>query len=603
MRRLTAKRRVLLEWLLLALLLPLFMLWLTERPGLRHLGGIVRDQLLQIAPPAPSGQVAVIVVDRDSLDALGPWPWPSAVHAQLLDRLAPHRPRAVMLDVPLDRPASQPDDTAALVAAMADLPVYLVQRDGVGPERVDLRPPAPALVAAAAGVGHARLVPDLDGVVRTLYTQEGPPGNLRPYVGTLLTGQSASTSESQPSTVQAAQAAQAPWLRAGPFGFGLVDGSGRYPTLSYGQVLRGEVPLASLRGRDVLVGVGADADLGELWPASATRAALRLPGVELHANAIEALRADRTVRAVEGWPRALWIVLPILLSLYGFLRWERHGALGGVLLALLCALSGAALLILQQLWLPPIAPVLGLMLGYLLWSWRRQTLLFNYFRRTLARLDPPQRLAGEPVVRPASTGDAAEHYTQALDGAVERLQTLQQLFRQSLRELPVAVLLCGRDGTIRHANPAARRLLHLRRSRDASGRLQRFMLPTLLAGLRPVGAPPLPEGHWATVHEGEQYRRAGFVFRVRCVPLGGRAHGWAVVLDDLTAEHRMQAERAQWLRFLSHDLRSPQANILSRVALDEKAHPQAPGRAELAAAVRREVERTLAMAEGFMDLG
>src|SRR5690606_17940929 len=37
--------------------------------------------------------------------------------------------------------------------------------------------------------------------------------------------------------------------------------------------------------------------------------------------------------------------------------------------------------------------------------------------------------------------------------------------------------------------------------------------------------------------------------------------------------------------------------------LDERAHPDAPGRAELAAAVRREVERTLALAEGFMDLG
>ncbi|WP_225781959.1 CHASE2 and HATPase_c domain-containing protein [Xenophilus sp. Marseille-Q4582] len=600
MRRRTAKRRVLLEWLLLAGLLPLLMLVLAERPELQQLDGRVQDRLLQALPAAPADGQVRVVVDRASLDALGPWPWPQATHAQLLQALAPHQPRSVLLDVDLGGPASA-DAPDALAAALSRLPVYLVQREAVGASEPQLLPLPPALAAAAAGVGHARLVPGPDGVVRTLYAQEGRPGRLVPYVGWLLAHQR--PAEDRPEAAPLQDAAGA-WQRRGPFSFARANEAGRAPTLSYVQVLRGEVPAAQLRGRDVLVGLGADAGLGDLWAVSSGHpSSLRVPGVAVHAQAIAALRAGRTVAPVQGWPRRLWIVLPLLAGLCFFPRRERQAALGALALGALCVLASAGLLLALRLWLSPVAPVLGLWAGCLLWRWRRQSLMLAAFRRQLARLHDGLR-AGEPPLDPRMQGPLTlEQQLLALDDAVQRLQSLQRLFRQGLRDLPVAVLLCGRDGTVRHANPAARQLLRLHRRRDAHGRLQRMALPAILDRLRPAGAAPPPEGHWATVHQGAVYQRAGFVFRVRCTPLGGRAHGWAVVLDDLTAEHRMQAERAQWLRFLSHDLRSPQVNILSRVALDERAHPDAPGRAELAAAVRREVERTLALAEGFMDLG
>lgn len=589
-----------LEWLLLALLLPLLMLWLAERPGLRYLDGIVYDRLLEAMPVAPSDEQVLIVVDRGSLDALGPLPWSHATHARLLQTLAAHRPRAVLLDLALDRPVSPTDDPAPLVAAMAQLPVFLVRRDVVGAAEPTLRAPLSELSAAAAGVGHSRWVPGQDGVVRSLYAQEGPADHRIPYVGLLLAGRSPELPGNDPTCASPCPDA---WLRTGQFGFVRADiMESRPPTLSYVQVLRGDVSAAQLRGRDVLIGLGNDAELGDQWPVSAWHPALRLPGAQLHGYAIDALRRERTVTAVDGVARLLWIVLPLWLGLYLFARRERHAALAGLGLVAMCAM-GSAVLMTQQLWLSPVAPALGLMAGYLLWSWRRQALMFAYFRRQLAKLDGRVSEVEGPVPSPVRALHTAEQHMLALDDAVERLKTLQRLFRQGLRDLPVAVLLCGRDGTVRHANPAARRLLRLRRQRDHSGRVQRLVLPAILESLRPVGAPPLPEGHWTTAHEGAQYSRAGFVFRVRCVPLGGRAHGWAVVLDDLTAEHRMQAERAQWLRFLSHDLRSPQANILSRIALDERQHPHAAGRAELAAAVRLEVERTLALAEGFMDLG
>lgn len=592
-----AKRRAWLEWLLLALALPPLMLWLAHKPTLHSLGNIVHDAFLQSVQVEPSGQLVMIAVDRKSLDALGPWPWPHSTHAQLLETLAQYKPLAVVLDLPLDRPDPFSAEVDQLIEAMSHTPVYLVQHDIAGQPQGRTRTLMPGLVAAAAGVGHARLAPANDGVVRTVYAWEGPRDHLLPYVGLLLTGQ-----RLQPPAPQAGVQPGA-WQRRGAMGFPLAGGSGTYPTYSYDQVLRGEVPASVFQGRDVLVGIGADAELGGLWAVSAANDSLRLSSLELHANAIDAIRAGATVKSIRGLPRALWIALPVLLGLVIYLRRERWAALACLGLAWLCFLLSAVLLT-QHLWVSPIAPVVGLLIGYLVWGWRRQSLMFTHFQRQLASLDMHGRDPAQQGKRRPLALNTAEHYILALDSAVGRLNTLQNLFRQSLGDLPVAVLLCANDGTIHLANPVARRLLRLRRPPlDKQGNPQRLSLPAILDSLAGERAAAASDTHWAAVHAGVQYQRGSDVFRVRCVPLSGNANGWAVVLDDLTAEHHMQNERSQWLRFLSHDLRSPQVNILSQLTLDERAHPNAPGRAKLAAAVRREVERTLALADGFLDLG
>src|SRR5206468_851157 len=60
------------------------------------------DLLYQPVPP--SGMVAIIAIDKKSLDELGPWPWPRAVHAALLDRLAASPPRVIAFDVLFSQP-------------------------------------------------------------------------------------------------------------------------------------------------------------------------------------------------------------------------------------------------------------------------------------------------------------------------------------------------------------------------------------------------------------------------------------------------------------------------------------------------------------------
>ncbi len=76
-------------------------------------------------------------------------------------------------------------------------------------------------------------------------------------------------------------------------------------------------------------------------------------------------------------------------------------------------------------------------------------------------------------------------------------------------------------------------------------------------------------------------------------------------LERLEAQHqiqrRMQQQRDRWLAFLSHDLRAPQSNILSLLELREHG-VEGMTDARFYGGIRLQVDRTLRLAEGFVDL-
>lgn len=100
--------------------------------------------------------------------------------------------------------------------------------------------------------------------------------------------------------------------------------------------------------------------------------------------------------------------------------------------------------------------------------------------------------------------------------------------------------------------------------------------------------------------------------RERAPVRAGRGHARAInvkaldqTLERLEAQHqiqrRMQAQRDRWLAFLSHDLRAPQSNILSLLELRERG-AQAMTDERFYGGIRTQVNRTLRLAEGFVDL-
>lgn len=118
---------------------------------------------------------------------LGQWPWPRSVHADLIDRLSAARPAGILFDVIFSEPGEAADDQRLADAVCKAGNVLLPTASSDAPDE-QLLP----LLKCAKGMGQINVEADNDGVVRSLYMREGPPGNTLAQLAWLaytLTGQ------------------------------------------------------------------------------------------------------------------------------------------------------------------------------------------------------------------------------------------------------------------------------------------------------------------------------------------------------------------------------------------------------------------------------
>jgi CHASE2 domain-containing sensor protein/signal transduction histidine kinase len=602
------RRRFLIDWALLALSLPLGALWVGQRPSVMDFDLKVYDSWVSLSAQAPSSDILLVSIDGRSLGELGPWPWARGLHAQLLERLASHAPRAVLLDLFLDEPSTAPADDDRLAAAMRRVPTYLPMRHGdhgTGQHATgDFLEPLPEFARNAKGVGHADANPDPDGIVRRLFRRVGVNGDLRPYVGWLI-----ASSGGPAESVAPVRTRDDGWSVQAPFGVPLAGPHGTYRGVPYVSVLRGEVPSELLRDKILLVGAVTSSLLGDEVPVAGVGPQL-LPGIEMHANAIDALLHARAIGFAQGWTIVVWTVVPIWIVLLSFLRAAKGALAIASIAALGCIAISAAALTSVSFWLPPTAPVLGIGATYLLWSWRRLNALLNYFRERADALNAVPTGAFEletSALQPTIDEMAGE--MRALDHAISRLSQMQALLNEGMWHLPVAVLVCQHDGSIGQSNAEARMLLAPTEcdSDMSSDPLRGQNLLRLLQDLDrlgPVVSSETTAKHLSRGLSDEYTTPHGKTFRLRAAPLGEEGdatRAWVIVLRDLTSERIAQRNREQWLGFLSHDLRSPQVSILSLLALREQDDSKID-ESRLIGSVRREAIRTLALAEAFMDM-
>lgn len=615
------RRRFLLESLLTATLLPLLLLWANDRPGLGDVNRMLYDQLIRADQrAAPSPDIVIIGIDKRSIAALGPWPWSRTVHARLLEQLAPHAPRSVLFNVFFDTPGPREDDVW-LATAMARLPVYLPMSFGalpastspLAPAAVGYDQPVPVLARAARGLGHVNVKADSDDRVRTLFRYEGSAARLAPYVGVLMASGAQDAAPTRPSFEPEGR-----WTRLSRFGFRLAGPAGSYRTVSYIDVLLGTVPPEGFRGKNLLVGAVEDSGLDDQLAVMGmgVRGAA-LPGVEVHANAIDVLMQGRAIEFPDMQTLWLWIAVPLWAAIVLFLVVARHAAVGALALGVASTSLGIVALHEARMALPVATPLAGIAGAYVIWSWRRLAALMQFFRQRVEALNAVPAGAFEPM--PAAEGpaiDSLQQHTRSLDRAIARLVALQSTLSNSLALMPVPVLICHGDGLIGQSNEAARALLTSsswgRVSTDPSGDTlagrQLFGLLVPLQRVDVVDALPsaaLPS-LWREAVSGEYTTPLGAVFRAQAVCLGQggpspESARWIVVLRDLTRERQSERERAALFSFFSHDLRAPQVSILSLLELHD-AGDAAMASKDLNAAVAREAQRTLTMAESFMTM-
>jgi len=566
------------------------------------------DAGLALTGREPSPDIVIVAIDDESLSVIGRWPWPRSVHAALIDRLAGAGTRAIGLDLFLTEPDPDPAQDAALAAALrraGDVVLPVAFTDAPDGMR-ELLPVAP--LRRVVRLGHVDTELDADSILRSAYLHAGPGAATYPHFALALL-ETAGQRPRKPSFALSAPpafAAQGAWLRDQRVLIRYAGPPGKVQRIPYVRLLRGDVAPETLRGKYVLIGATA-IGVGDAFATPVSGRERPMPGIEISANLLNALREGDSLRPLgSGWTGVLAALLAFALLL-AMWRMQPRAALATCIGAAGAAIPLSALTLAGGVWIGPATFIIVALLAYPLWSWRRLEAATRFFDRELLRLQGNDAPAAPPV----DAGDFIATRIDALRAAADRLEAAQQLVADTLAALPEAVFLVHADGTIELANPRAVAMagasdLDAVRGRGLAQALSAIApreLPTWHALLERVAASRatvVTEAHSATLGD----------FLVRCAPLGAEAGaeadtavvtGYVVSLTDVTRLKMAERQRDDVLGFVSHDIRSPQASLISLVELRRAGHLDF-NEDELLHHVEDLARRSLEMADEFVQV-
>lgn len=623
-------RRTLIEWCLLAAAV-LALVALAARQGWTERADLAAyDIAIGAQHHAAREDIIIVGIDDASITAIGRWPWRRAVLAELVERIAAGRPRVIGVDVILsERDTRYPQDDAVLARSLAQagnvvLPVVAES----GPDGMLVRYP---LAGLGAAVGHINMVVDTDGVARQVYLREGPHPVAAagvPHLAAVMaafgrTGPLAASARPEPARITEANG----WERSGRLRIPYAGPPGTFVRESARDVLEGRADPAVFAGKAVLIGALATG-MGDVLPTPVSRDGRGMSGVEILANTLQAVTDGDAIVAV---PRAWQVggtLLAVLLAALAALRLPPRGALVATGLLLAGLVGGSLLLLaLARLWFAPAAAALGCVLFYPLWSWRRQEAALRFLADELARLEREPGL----MAAPRHAGTTLDSRMRAVYGMSAQLRGMRRFLSDGLESLPDATAICGLDGGVMLANrrcvALAPAVLEGEPARaPGAGGPPRPAIHALIEALFPAPAPAL--AYWQALHD----RHAGARIAPALVPDGGievagrgdrryllhgaplhaeagAVAGLIVSVIDITAIRIAERQREQMLRFLSHDMRSPQASILALIELHERRARRDGAAADSAATdsgvlgrIAAHARRTMTLADDFISV-
>ncbi|MFT3802130.1 MAG: CHASE2 and HATPase_c domain-containing protein [Burkholderiaceae bacterium] len=592
--------RLLIEWwtgLLLLLALAMNAAWQSldgAQIGKGRFESAVYDGLSRLVPQPTDDRLLIVDIDDDSLEQIGRWPWPRAVHAEMLRRLVAGGARVIGLDLLLIDAAG---DDALLAdefvrAASAGSPVVIpIATTRADNGEIPLYPVPEIGLKARLGHPHFRL--DGDGMVRGLWLEEGGFPALSLALASEVAG------DALPAGALRARALATPAERERTINSGQWESHGftllprlsqSFERVSFGAVLRGEIPPRRFAGRIVLIGASA-AGLGDRYATGLLPGTHPLPGVDLHAAATKALLDDALIRPLQPWQQFALTAIPVLLLLAALYRLPPRAGLLVTIGALALMLAMAALLLRAGHWWSPIGALAAGLLAYPLWSWRRLEAATAGLVRQAQALDrnAPSISGTRADVLPT---EPVARQLERLGAAAARAVHLRQFLLQSLERLPCPALIVGEDERLLYAN--AKVGSDMRRTPAPGTAIPDWLQEQVGLDIGAVLDPASPPGQAELVdREGRHWLVDSARFddpewsRVRLIQF-----------VDVSPIRAAQREREQTLRFLSHDLRSPQVTILSIIDLQARERTLPPWLED----IRREATRSLELANGFVEL-
>ena len=560
--------RSLREWLSVLLTCSLLAGAATGFGWLWRIDQVIYDGAMSMSSRSVDDDVVVVAIDDTSIARIGRWPWPRAVHAELLERLHEAGSGPVAMDVLFSEPAlADPAGDEALASAMRlhGAVVLPVVQASAASGIVTEAPPAPIFASEAAAIGHIHVEFDPDGIARSVYLWEGLGQASHPQLGLALLG--LVDPEAARYYPRSSDARGEGWLRAGWLRIPFVGPPGSFTYISYVDILAGRVPAAALRGKVVLVGATASG-MGDIVPTPTSGFSRPMPGVEVHANVFSALRHHIAVRQLPAQAVVLGAVAAVLLLMLAVLRLPPRYSLLAAFVSALCVLGLSwVLLHFAYLWAPPAGAMLGCMLAYPLWSWRRLEAAHRYLDEELEALRKQISRWNLPELYPhqaASSVDPLETRINLVRIAAVRQRQLRRFIIDTLESLPVGALVLGMNGKVLLHNRRATALLGADGAEAVRSTIEALAWPPEV--IIRDGVPQAPaDGKPLSV---ELESPSGPHLLVSVAGLYDQRHrqtGVVLGIDDITAMHEAQVRREDTMHYLSHDLRSPLSSIITMV--------------------------------------
>jgi PAS domain S-box-containing protein len=408
--------------------------------------------------------------------------------------------------------------------------------------------------------------------------------------------------------------------------------------VSYIDILRGDVPVEVLKNKIILVGstvAGAGDEFptplsgdGSMSASGKPHEARAMPGVEIHANVIQGLREGINIEEASFAQTATISLIFVLGLLAAFLWLSPSQSI--VLTVCSCAvvIVGSALLFrLGQLWISPVIAFMAMVLAYPLWSWRKLQATQRYFDEELTRLQSERSVVSPEVAQrmlpqfaaAAFMPDVVEQRIASVRDATQRLRNLNRFVADSLESLPEAALVTDFNGRVMLANSSADRLLgsHHQEDMETEQSLEGRDVFNLMQNFKHDGDKTWRE-LWADASENSrtisiEARVAnqtagkaadGLEFLVQIAPSmshTGAHTGTILTLTDISPLRESERRRDEALRFLSHDMRSPQASIITLLEM-QREDPESMSPEKLMERIDRYAKRTLNLADDFLRL-
>ena len=543
------KKRLRREWLLTAVVAISLLTLLVFADIARPLANVLYDHFMRLQGFRATQNIVIVAIDDRSIQDLGGWPLQRKNYSKLLEQLDDNccRPKAIGIDLLfLDSTDDDVELAQILKRHQSVLPLaFKVEEDVISP--LTAQRPIPPL-GDAATLAHINLAFDTDGVIRGIQTKE----QAWPHFALALNAKSDAVS--LPSSTQS----------SGYRRFRMVDPRVGFPVISLSDALNSSASRSLLKDKYVLIGVTAPS-LGDRYPTLYSgKNNASTPGVAILASVLNASLKQALIEEAPALIIFWGTLLPLLLMLQSLVMLHPRQTLILAILMVLGAIGVSyALLAYSDYWIDPTAFILISILLQPLWAWRRLEAIVHLVQDKAADLQQFQ-----PVERIQKTvGRSREIVLQQaklLDHAISSARSELDFLAVIIDEMPDAVLIFDAQDELLLCNKKYNTLFgkHPLESITNLGDFSNYFDLQVLNFVE-------PEISSKSSHPKHTYQldtvmgNRDFVLKKNKLnsPLGGDVQ--LIILIDITELKQSQMQRDRALQFLSHDMRTPLASILS----------------------------------------